>query len=162
MKVKTFHSFKTVLNVAILKKSIQTNHEIDLSFRKLHWGDVSRDVTEQTDLKWWILEVYEDTQPRGRDGSNEGWRKGEWGIYGMENHEKKEKTFRKDHHRLHIEWHGQPVDKLCYLEKEGGKDENKVNTNRKREIRDRQKGNYTTKTVKRGEKSLQKLSNNTQ
>lgn len=50
---------------------------------------------------------------------NEGVDKGELGE-AKENQEKKGKTFQKDHHQLHIDRHGLPGDRLCYLEKGEG------------------------------------------
>lgn len=39
-----------------------------------------------------------------------------WGVRGQSEEEKREKTFQKDHHRLHTDRHGLPSDRLCYSE----------------------------------------------
>ncbi len=39
-----------------------------------------------------------------------------WGARGQSEEEKREKTFQKDHHRLHTDRHGLPSDRLCYSE----------------------------------------------
>ncbi len=72
--------------------------------KKLH---IAVNVSKREPLQWGQTRVHEDkkTQKVWGEGQEANQRR-----------EKREKTFQKDHHRLHTDRHGLPSDRLCYSE----------------------------------------------